>query len=146
MLRQRRHLHFVCLAIAVCLLAGCGVRDEEPLPPAFAHADGPLAWQGVRRCVDCDAVESQLILSWAGGDRRYQWIDTYFSAGEAMPFGIEGTWRHEGSLIMLEDDAGAWHALRLLDDGRLQPRDVSGRGVGGGEADMLVPMGVVDVD
>ncbi len=135
----RMRVQMACVMLVAGMLAGCGVHDEAR-PAAFASGNGQLSWQGTRACTDCDGIESQLVLSWSGNDRRYQLADIYFSAGEALRFDVDGVWRNEGDRILLDGGDGTWRAYRLLDDGRLQPQDAPG-----GE-DVLMPSGAIDVE
>ena len=135
----RMPVQSACVVAVAGMLAGCGVRDAAQ-PATFASGDGRLSWQGARACTDCDGIESRLVLSWSGNDRRYQLADVYFSAGEALRFEIDGAWRNEGDRVLLDGADGTWRAYRLLDDGRLQPQDSPG-----GE-DPLMPSGAIDVE
>lgn len=135
----------IALLSIVALLPACdGVLQPDALPPRLAQADGQLAWQGLRRCADCDGIESMLALRWSGDAREYALVETYLAAEGDMRFEDSGDWRHRGDLILLDGKDGARRAYLLLGDGRLQARGLDGGAFGGRSDDFMVPMEMSD--
>ena len=129
------------LALALCA-AGCG-RDQGPAPPVLAQlerGDGRVAWAGMQPCADCEAIDTRLVLARDGGRRRFVLTETYL-AEPPVRFVSNGGWERDGGLLRLEAENGARLRYALLDDGRLQPRDLRGRRLPGNDGDgMLVPV------
>ena len=127
--------------LAACVLAACGrIEGEAPVPRTFGDAsEGQLAWVGVRACADCERIEANLTLQWSGEERQYRMIETYVDANGPTRFEDAGRWSNRGDLILLEGEKGERHAFRLLDDGRLQPRNLDGNAFEGSR-DFLQPM------
>ena len=129
------------LALALCA-AGCG-RDAGPAPPVLApleRGDGRVAWGGMQPCADCEAIDTRLVLARDAGERRFVLTEVYL-AEPPMRFVSSGRWQRDGDLLQLEAEDGARLRYALLDDGRLQPRDLRGRRLPGGDGDgVLLPV------
>ena len=138
--RMDRPVAIALLFVAALLPACDGALQTDALPPRLAQADGQLAWQGLRRCADCDGIESTLTLRWSGDAREYALVETYLAAEGGMRFEDNGDWRHRGNLILLDGEGGERRAYLLLDDGRLQPRGLDGDAFEEGSDDLMVPM------
>lgn len=131
------------LAIALAL-AGCE-RAAGPAPPALApleRGDGRLEWTGMQPCADCEAIDTRLVLMREDGRRRFVLTET-FLAEQPVRFVSSGRWQRSDGLLRLDADDGASLRYAVLDNGRLQPRDLRGRRLPGNDADgMLMPASV----
>jgi hypothetical protein len=138
---QRAATALPALALALCL-AGCE-RSAGPPPAAMApveQGDGRVEWAGVQPCTDCDAIDTRLVLAREDGRRRFVLTEVYL-AEQPVQFVANGQWERSGALLQLEADDGSRLRYALLEDGRLQPRDLRGRRLPGSDGDgMLMPV------
>lgn len=131
----------------VIAVVGCGA----PAPPAGAPAPpatggDAIAWQGLRPCADCDAIQTDLVLRNDHGRRRYLLTDTYLADGAGTRFVEPGDWRRTQALLRLDGDSGSVRVFALLPDGRLQARDRHGRRTRAARAQELVPVALFRAD
>ncbi len=138
---QRAVAAWLTIALALCA-AGCE-RAAGPAPPVLApleQGDGRVEWSGVQPCADCEGIDTRLVLAREDGRRRFVLTET-FLAQPPMRFVASGRWQHSDGALQLEADDGARLRYALLDDGRLQPRDLRGRRLPGSDGDgMLMPV------
>jgi hypothetical protein len=104
------------------------------------QGDGRVEWAGVQPCTDCDAIDTRLVLAREDGRRRFVLTEVYL-AEQPVQFVANGQWERSGALLQLEADDGSRLRYALLEDGRLQPRDLRGRRLPGSDGDgMLMPV------
>lgn len=134
----------LALLVLTVLLGACR-RDESDLPaaartPAPAGPSRVLAsddqrlWQGVLPCRDCLGIDTRLLLSEQGGQRRFTLQEIYVGAGNGKPFERAGAWieatqrigNDDMTLVVLDPD-GAATAIRQLPDGTLELLGADGR-------------------
>lgn len=130
-----------CL-LAAALLAGC--RNEGAAPPQvlapIEAGNGRLDWAGMQPCADCEGIETHLSLVNEGGRRSFVLTETYL-AERPVRFVENGKWQREGDLLLLTGKDEARLGYVVLEDGRLQPRDVRGRRLPGSDGDgLLLPI------
>lgn len=130
-------LGLILLGVLTASLGGCR-RDESESPvaarsPAPAGPSRVLAsddqrlWQGVLPCRDCLGIDTRLLLSEQGGQRRFTLQEIYVGAGDGKPFERSGPWiettqrigKDDATLVVLDPD-GAATAIRQLPDGTLE--------------------------
>lgn len=127
-----------CLLFLALWLTGCS-REVTPAVPILP-GDGQIAWQGLLACVDCEGIQTQLVLVRSGAQRDYTLTETYLAQDGGARFSQSGHWQRERELLRLRGDSGDMRVYALLADGRLQPRDAHGREFRPREADFLVPV------
>lgn len=130
-----RHVLPSLLLIAV---AGC---SREPVPlPGIAGNDGRVEWRGVAPCVDCDGIDTRLLLERNGDERRYLLVETYLAEGGGARFLDRGQWRQSAALLRLEGSEGSLRTYAVLDDGRLRASDWHGEALPGHDDVLLTPV------
>ena len=125
------------------LLAGCardGDADAGATPPGLDMDPGAVEWRGSLPCVDCEAIDTRLVLERRDGAQRYELVEVYVAIDGSMRFEEAGEWRIHRSLLSLEPDTGGLRQYGLAHGGRLQPRDLGGRVIPGREGDVLQPV------
>ncbi len=129
----------VVLLVVVAMLAGC--RNESAAPPQvlapIESASGRLDWAGMQPCADCEGIETHLALVNEDGRRSFVLTETYL-AERPVRFVESGQWQREQDLLLLAGKDGARIGYAVLEDGRLQPRDVRGRRLAGSDGDGLL--------
>ena len=133
------------LLAASAMLAGCRNEGAAP-PPVLAPlegGDGRLDWAGMQPCADCEGIETHLALIHEGGRRSFMLTETYL-ADRPVRFSESGQWQRTGDLLLLTGKNGARLGYAVLEDGRLQPRDVRGHRLAGSDGDgLLAPVASV---
>lgn len=132
------------LALAMLLATGAmlvGCRSETTAPPPvlapIEGGNGRLDWAGMQPCADCDGIETHLALVNDDGRRSFVLTETYL-AERPVRFVESGKWQREQALLLLIGKDGARLGYAVLEDGRLQPRDVRGRRLAGSDGDGLL--------
>lgn len=128
--------------VALLALAACDAPRTQA-PPILApveQADGRIAWGGMQPCADCDGIDTTLVLVRDGGRQHFTFSETYLGQPPAR-FVTRGAWTREGALLRLQADDGTRLGYAVLDDGRLQPRDLRGRRLSTADGDgLLLPV------
>lgn len=138
----RAHVPALALLLLAGLLAGC-VRDDGadmPLPGPDARP-GAMEWRGSLPCVDCEAIDTRLVLERRDGSQRYELVEVYVAVEGSMSFEEAGDWRIDDALLSLQPDTGGLRHYAMGHGGRLQMRDLGGRVIPGREGEFLQPVG-----
>lgn len=134
--------------IAACLFAACGEGGEPPAgrdhgtwTPLPAAGDGTIQWRGRLPCLDCQAIDTRLLLDRRGDEHRYRLVEVYVAAEGSMRFEEAGSWRLDETVLSLEPEDGGLRRYGVVHGGMLQVRDQRGRELPGRERDLLLPIG-----
>lgn len=136
-------VHAPALALLLAgLLAGCARDDAVDAPRVATDArPGAMEWRGSLPCVDCEAIDTRLLLERRDGRQRYEMVEVYVAVEGSMSFEEAGDWRIDDALLSLEPDTGGLRRYVMGHGGRLQMRDLGGRVIPGREREFLQPVG-----
>jgi len=135
------------LIVCACLVCVCMTACGDATPPATGRAALPAApgdqieWQGMRACVDCNGIQTDLVLERGGDTQRYTLTEIYVTGRGSTRFVERGQWQEDSGLLHLKGDAASRHIYALLPDGRLQARDSHGHRLPAATSQELLPVG-----
>ena len=125
-----RHPCTLCCLLALAT-AACGrhvaATDASVAATALPGQAEQIEWRGDSACVDCDGIQSDLVLQRDGPPAHYLLTERYLSGDTAVRFRDRGRWRRDRDLLRLDGSDGSARVYALLPDGRLDPRDRHGR-------------------
>ncbi|GGJ98215.1 copper resistance protein NlpE N-terminal domain-containing protein [Luteimonas terricola] len=138
----RAHVPALALLLAG-LVAGCARDDgtDTTLSPSMDPGHGTAEWRGSLPCVDCEAIDTRLVLERHDGAQRYELVEVYVAVDGSVSFEERGEWRLHHALLSLEPDTGGLRRYGLVHGGALQVRDLGGRTFPGRDGDLLQPVG-----
>jgi hypothetical protein len=126
-----------CALLALVLLASDLAGCSRPATAPTSTEGAAIEWQGVMPCVDCTAIQVDLVLRNENGRRRYELTEVYLDAGGGSRFVEPGDWQRSRALLRLRGDGGSLRVFALLPDGRLESRDRHGRRSAAGTRSLL---------
>ena len=125
-LRHNRPMPRTAASVPVLLLAflaaGCG-REEgmDGAAPRLDEAAGAVGWRGSLPCVDCESIDTRLVLLRRDdGERVYELEEVYVALDGGMRFEERGHWRIDRSMLSLEADAGGLRRFHVVHGGALR--------------------------
>lgn len=123
-------------------LAGCGGPRQSNAPiPGLGQGDGEAEWGGTLSCIDCDGIDTHLLLRRQGNERRYQLLETYLAEDGDLEFAEQGEWTQvKAGVLELHGDEGGQRTFAVVDGGGLQLRDGAGETLRNREDDVLLPL------
>ncbi len=129
-------------ALVLAALAGCGGAPRSTAPiPGLGQGDGEAAWAGTLSCVDCEGIDTRLILQRQGGKGRYRLLETYLSGDGDLDYAEQGSWEQvRAGVLLLRGDRGGQRLFGVVEGGALQLRDALEGSRSGRDDDILTPV------